>query len=478
MLEPKLIGRKEEQSVLRKALISNQAELISVIGRRRVGKTFLVQQCYKEEIVFEYTGVQNAPAEVQIANFHRKLEERVPSSFGIPKPNDWFEAFGQLKTYLKTLISDKKSVVFIDELPWLAAGKSDFVPALGYFWNSWAVKQPIVIVVCGSAASWMIEHVVNDTGSLYNRISRRIFLEPFKLADTERYLKSRNVNLPRRQIAQIYMVTGGIPQYLKAVEPGQSAAQTINTICFTRQGALSSEFDQLYPALFSNATRHILIVRALASKHRGLTRNEIVKQSGLANGGSLTNTLEELAQSSFVTTYRPFAKKKKETLYRLTDEYSLFYLRFMEGQIEYDEDSWQKLSQSQMYKIWSGYAFENLCLKHIREIKKALGISGIISSSSSFYRLGNNDQAGLQIDLLIDRNDQVINLCEAKFYDGPFSIGANHAENLRNKASLFRQHTKTRKHLIWTMITSDGLKPGPNALEYIPTQVILDQLFE
>ncbi len=474
-----LIGREEEQRILQRALDSPDAEMVAVIGRRRVGKTFLIKSFYKKKILFEITGVQNSSPREQLTLFNNVLNEASNATIPLPVPQDWLEAFNRLSIFLESkLHRRKKSVIFFDELPWLAAQRSGFVKALGYFWNSWAVNQNIVIVICGSAASWMIKNIINNTGGLYNRVTKRIALQPFTLAETKLFLNSRGVSLPHYHLVQIYMAMGGIPHYLKEVEAGKSATQIIDQLCFSQNGLLRDEFSRLYPALFVNAENHLNIIRILATKKYGLTRQEIIQTGKLPNGGGLTKTLEELIQSGFVTSFQPFGKKIKDTLFRLTDEYSLFYLQFIEQYKNEGKQTWHLLSQTQSYKTWSGYAFENICLKHIPQIKKALGISGVFSTTSSFYKKGDKQEKGCQIDLVINRNDQVINLCEIKFYHEPFCITKKYAENLRNKISIFRNTTKTRKHLVLTLITTFGLKPNQHSIDLSPQSVTMDALFE
>ncbi len=475
-MKPTFIGRKEEQVILQDALVSEEAEMIAVIGRRRVGKTFLIKTIYEKEIVFDITGIQNGELYDQLERFRDRLVEFLNSNLSIPKPKNWFEAFKLLKEYLQALPKDKKHVVFFDELPWLATHKSKFLQAFGYFWNSWAWQQNIVIVICGSAASWMIQKVVNNTGGLYNRITKRIYLQPFTLNETEAYLKSRYLKFTRYQIVQLYMALGGIPHYLKEVKKGKSAIQNINDICFSRNGLLRDEFLRLYPSLFPNADKHFKIIRALANKREGLTRQEILKSTKLKDGGGFTTILDELSHSGFITPYRTFQNKKGK-IYRLTDEYSLFYLKFIENKGLEGEDIWQHLSQTQQYKTWSGYAFENICLKHIPQIKKALGISGIYSLSSSFYKKGTVNSKGVQIDLLIDRNDHVINLFEIKFYNQTFTITKAYANTLRQKMERFQDNTKTKKQLTWVFISTFGLRTNEYSLEMVHRSLELDDLF-
>ena len=477
-MKTKLIGRKKEKEILQKALLSEEAEMVSVIGRRRVGKTFLIKSVYKDQIAFEMSGIQNAPRDEQLKNFANRLKEMAPSSLVIKPPTDWLEAFFLLIAYLKQKNQDQKIVVFFDELPWMATHKSGFLRGLSYFWNSWAINQNIVVVICGSAASWMIDKVVRHKGGLHNRITKRIQLAPFTLAETKEYLAHKNILYDHYQLIQLYMAMGGIPHYLKEVVPGKSAIQNIDEICFSKDGLLQDEFLNLYPALFDYADYHIAIVRALASTHRGLERKEIIKLSQLPDGGKITKVLTELEQSDFITSFHPFGKKKKNRLYRLTDEYSLFYLKFIENNVNQGESIWQMLSQTQAFKTWSGYAFENVCLKHLPQIKHALGISGVYSISASFTQKGNNEEPGTQIDLIIDRNDHIINLFEIKFYATEFTVSKAYAANLRNKMRVFQEATKTRKHLSFAMISTYGLKHNQHSLGLIVNDLDMEMLFE
>ncbi|MEM6263641.1 MAG: ATP-binding protein [Bacteroidota bacterium] len=472
----KLIGRKPEQAVLKETLASDGAEMVAVIGRRRVGKTFLIKTVLGAHIEFEMTGIQNMPRQGQLRNFAFALSEA--TGHNEPVPEDWFNAFIRLIQHLKTKGEEEKQVVFFDELPWLATTRSGFLQGLSFFWNSWAVNQNIVVVICGSAASWMIQKVVNHKGGLHNRITKLIQLYPFTLAETEAYLSSHNIHLNRYQTTQLYMAMGGIPHYLKEVKAGEGAVQNINRICFSPTGLLRKEFTRLYASLFRNSERHVAIIRALSGKWQGLTRNEIITSSKLSDGGGIKRILEELEQSGFVSRYYPFGKKKNGLIYRLTDEYSSFYLKFIEPKYTLETEVWQQLSQTQAYKSWSGYAFEGICLKHIAEIKKALGIGGIYAETHSFYQKGTDTIKGTQIDLLIDRNDQVINLFEIKLYNAPFEISKEYAVNFRAKLGVFQQTTKTRKQVFVNLISPFPLIPNKHSIGLIDKALTLDDLFD
>jgi hypothetical protein len=379
--------------------------------------------------------------------------------------------------YLESLNTNVKKVIFLDELPWLATHKSGFLRALGMFWNSWASRNSIVLVICGSAASWMIQKVVNHKGGLHNRITKRLHLKPFSLAETQLFLQSRNVHIDPYQTVQLYMAMGGIPHYLKEVKPGKSAVQNIQDICFSETGLLRDEFSRLYPALFDDAEKHIAIIRALFEKKRGMTRSEVIQKAQIPSGGNATKVLDELRHSGFINVYHAYNRKKKEQLFRLTDEYSLFYLQFIEYNIHDAPDAWLKISQTQAYKSWSGYAYENVCLKHLQQIKQTLGIAGVYTTSSTFFRKGTSSEAGAQIDLLMDRADHIINLFEIKFYNTTFSLDKAGAENLRKKMYVFKESTNTKKQLFWTLITTFGLQPNQHSLGLIQHTITLGDLF-
>ena len=476
-MDKKFIGRTKEQAILNKALQSDEAEMVSIVGRRRVGKTFLVQSVYKDHIAFELTGIQNAPRIEQLQNFAIQLTQQAKSPVPIEVPKNWLGAFYLLTAFLEKKIKSKKQVIFLDELPWMSTHKSGFLRALGWFWNSWAVKKNVVVVICGSAASWMIQKVVRDRGGLHNRITRRISLEAFNLAETEKFLKLKSPNIDKYQILQIYMAMGGVPHYLKEIEAGKSAVQNIDEICFSKNGLLQHEFSLLYPALFENSEEHIKIIRTLASKRKGLTRKDIILFGKLADGGNTSKVIEELVHSGFVTPYYTFGKKKRNLLYRLTDEYTLFYLKFIEKNRAQGVGTWQKLSQTQTWKSWSGYTFEGIGLKHVTQIKKALQIGGIYSEASVMDYSGTDELPGFQIDLLIDRNDHVINLCELKFHKENFILTKAYAEEVRSKVAAFKLATKTKKQIFLTFLTTFPILENKHS-SLVDQKLTMEVLFE
>jgi hypothetical protein len=472
-----LIGREQEKDILLRALNTPESELVAVIGRRRVGKTYLIRSVYGDKIRFETSGVQGASIKEQVNNFYFQLKNTFDTAHIEKPPKTWQEAFFALTTCLEQMPSVYQNVLFFDELPWLAARKSGFLNAFSFFWNMWAVKKNIVVVICGSAASWMIEKVVNDRGGLHNRITRRIDLQPFTLGETEMFFKNKNIQLGRYQTLQLYMVMGGIPHYLNEVVGSKSAIQNIEDLCFSHAGMLKKEFLRLYPALFENAENHIAIIQALSQKQSGMTRLNIIETTGLPDGGGTSVYLDELESSGFITSYPGFQKKRKELIYRLTDEYSLFYLNFIENHSVQDKETWQQVSQTQAFKSWCGYAFESICLKHITQIRKALGISGIYSEAATFYYKGHEGHKGVQIDLVLNRNDNTINLFEIKFYKEVFGVTKSMAEDLVTKRELFQLYTQTKKHIFISLISPYGITENDNSKGLIDHSITLDALY-
>lgn len=474
-----LIGRIVEKQILEQTLASDESELIAVFGRRRVGKTYLIRKTFQKQIIFEFSGVHNAVLKDQLTNFRNALAEKMKLPVPPAVPNNWTQAFQMLKNYAEPLLKKNKCVIFLDEFPWLSSAKSGFLPAFEFFWNSWGTKQNnLILTICGSAASWMIQKIVNNKGGLHNRITRKIRLLPFTLAETGAYLKYNHVNLDHYQIVQLYMAMGGIPQYLKEILPGQSAAQNIDRICFTKDGTLQNEFNNLYHSLFAEADKHISIVKALADKPSGLTRKEIIAECNLSSGGTATSLLEELTESGFIAAYLPFEKNVRDSIYKLSDEYSRFYLKFIENSRATGVGTWIKLSTSPSWRSWSGTAFESVCLKHIDAIKSALGIAGVYTEESAWRYVPGKGQSGAQIDLLFDRQDFCISICEMKFSNTVFTIDKAYAAELIQKRDVFKIKTKTAKTVFIVMVTVFGTQDNSYKTGLIQNDIKLESLFK
>ena len=474
----KIIGRIFEKKELEKAIESDKSELVAVVGRRRVGKTFLIRNHLEKQTALEFTGVQNVSNEVQISHFINVLKS-YQSGFLLEKqPKTWLESFGLLQSVLTEEKTKRKRVLFFDELPWLAGKSSDFLAAFDYFWNAWASKNNMMVVICGSSASWMNQKIINNKGGLHNRITRLIHVKPFNLAETQSFLTSKGMNYPQYQILQLYMAIGGIPLYLELLDKGRSIAENINELCLKPTGFLYDEYDRLLPSLFLHYQVHSTIIQALVKKRKGLTREELLAETKLSNGGTFTKYLEELIQSDFVDFYKPFGKYKKETLYRITDMFCLFYFAFILPNRGNKTPNFMAFSQSQSYKSWAGYTFENVCMNHILQLKKALGITGINTATSTFIAKPKDGLEGTQIDLLIERADQTIHLCEIKFLEEELAINKAFVQNLQNKRTIFNYHTKNKNHLFNTIITTYGLKQNDYSQQNIDQVVTMQALFE
>ena len=448
-----LIGRRREKNELLDLFSSGRAEFITIYGRRRVGKTFLVNSLFAKDYAFKVTAVLDVDTQRQLRNFAEALTEYGKEDS--PVLPDWFAAFERLR-FLLEHSNRKRKVVFFDEMPWFDTKGSQFIPALEHFWNGWASAQDdIMLIVCGSAASWIVKKLFRNRGGLHNRITRRIFLQPFTLAECRLYAERQGFPVDELSLLETYMTFGGIPYYLSLMNKNLSLTQNISRLCFSPGGELREEFNNLYASLFRNAARHILVVEALGAKKSGLTREEIKKITRLPEGGSLNEALDDLELSGFIRKYAPFARKKKGMIYQLVDHFTLFHLAFIKDSSSNDPDYWMKKRETQAFRTWRGYAFEQVCLSHIGQIKQALGITGIITHVES-WRSEQSDP-GAQIDLLINRNDRVISLCEMKFSDTEFIITKKHAQEFRNKRNVFIEETGTKKAVHIALITPIGV---------------------
>lgn len=470
-----LVGRTEELRVLKQAELSDESKFVAVYGRRRVGKTFLVREAFKHHFAFYHTGIANESKTVQLAEFKKSLSLIGKVKRGRLK--DWYDAFNQL-TKLLEQSTDKKKIVFIDEIPWMDSPRSNFVAALEHFWNGWAsARQDILLVICGSATSWIINKVIKNHGGLHNRVSVRIHLKPFTLGECEQYAKELNLHFNRRQILEGYMVMGGIPFYWSQMDGSRSLVQNIDHLFFEEDGNLRHEFDDLYDSLFKQPKPYLGIIEALATKKVGMSRTEIIKYTRQTDNGKLTEYLENLEYCGFIRKYNCIGMKAKNALYQLIDNYTLFYYKFIKDTVINAPHYWNKIAGTPEYNTWCGLAFERVCLQHTEQIKVKLGIQGVITTVYSWSVAGTKEMPGAQIDLLIDRSDNVINLCEIKYSKASFNITNRIDSNLQNKRERFVEETKTTKAVHLTMITTLGLVDNSYASD-IQSVVTMDDLFK
>ncbi len=453
------------------------AQLILVYGRRRVGKTFLINEFFENSFAFKVTGAYGEGEKFQIRGFVDELSRMTGKSY--PADADWRQAFAWLREYLEQLPKDRRQIVFFDEMPWLDSPGSSFLSTFEWFWNDWASTQKqVVFIVCGSATAWMVEHFAKNRGGLFNRLTCRLYLKPFTLYETEMFLRSKQIFWSRYQIAECYMIMGGIPYYLSLLSNRLSYSQNIDRLFFQNRGPLWDEFDNLYRTLFSNSDIHIRVVEALSEKTGGMTRNEIASRTGIAGNGNLTVILNNLNCSGFIRISAFYGKKKKDAKYQLADYYTAFYFRFIRGKYGKDEHYWSHANDHPSRRAWAGLTFEQLCKDHIAQIRHSLGISGVLTEETVWYCRGDPELnlPGAQIDLLIERRDQVIHLCEMKYSINEYVIDKEYETALRNKLDAFRRETGTKKTLLMTMITTFGVRKNIYS-GFVQSQVTLEDLF-
>lgn len=470
-----IIGRKREGAILKNAAGDDQSHFIAVYGRRRVGKTFLIRETYDYRFTFQHAGLSQGGMKQQLYSFAASLKD---AGLEVKKnPENWLEAFEYLKDLIRKS-TEKKKIVFIDELSWMDTPRSDLMTALENFWNGWAsARKDIVFIVCASATSWMISKVIHNKGGLYNRLTEQMGLGPFSLAECEEYVRSRQLSLTRDQILQYYMIFGGIPYYWGFLKRGMSLAQNIDQILFKKDAPLKDEFRYLYASVFRKPEVYLQIIRALGKKKAGMTREEIISASGKANSGDLTGRLEELECCGFIRKYYSFGMKKKNAVYQLIDGFTLFYFQFLEDEPT-DENFWSNQVNMPKINTWTGLAFERVCLTHVDQIKKKLGIQGVLTETGSWYCTANAEKGihGSQIDLLIVRKDGVINVCEMKYSFAEYTITEKADADIRRKLNDLRTATGTRYALYPTMITPYGLIQNAYAGN-IQSVITLEDLF-
>lgn len=450
-----MIGRTAEISALTLAAKSPRSEFVAIYGRRRIGKTFLVREALARQFAFSHSGVENVAMPEQLRAFQSSLKEY--GWAGRSRPKDWFDAFDALKDVVKASQLPKK-VIFLDELPWMDTPKSNFIPALEFFWNGWAsMRNDILLVVCGSATSWIIEKILKARGGLHNRVTDQIWLRPFCLAECDAYAAELGLRMSRMELAEAYMALGGVPYYWSFLKPGLSLAQNMDALFFAPDAKLRLEFPQLYASLFKRPEPYERIVEALAARRTGLTRGELAAACSAADTGKFSRFLEELEQCGFIRRYQPFGSRKKGFVCQLMDNYTLFHLHFIHENMKHDPHFWSSSFASPLHRTWAGLAFERMCLQHGDSLKRALGISGVASALSAWRCGGDGTGRGAQVDLLIDRDDRVINMCEMKFCEGLFAVDKDYDGLLRERRETFVRQTGTKKAVHLTLVTTFGL---------------------
>lgn len=477
----RIVGRKFEIAELERVFNSGRSEFIVVYGRRRIGKTFLIEQFYgtKDCCFFHATGIKNAPMKVQLKEFSKHIGNAFFGGADIAPQASWSDAFQELSKAIALADKSKNIVLFLDELPWLCTPKSNLIQALEYYWNRyWKEDKRVKLVICGSSASWMIRKIINSKGGLHNRCSLRLLLKPLRLAETKEFLRvASNITLNNRQVTELYMITGGVPYYLSFAKKGMSAAQIVDGLCFQGSGILHDEFDKLFESLFDNAESYKSIIRSIAKKREGCSASYIAKELGLSTkNGSLARFLQELEDAAFIKSFVPLGNKRQMKFYRVIDEYCYFYLRWIEPAkkkmlVDLGGNAyWQSCLKTPEFYSWRGYTFESLCYKHLTEIIKALDLNNLEAIGAWKY-IPRKDQEGVgaQIDLIFDRRDGVVTICEIKYTDEPFTLTKLNIQSIKNKIEIFRAKTKTAKHVSIALISAKGVKKNHQEIDQVVT---------
>ncbi len=472
-----MIGRGIERQTLKNAYSSKESLFAAVYGRRRIGKTYLIRETFDHSFTFYHTGSANDKIKGQLHLFRSSLIDYGHKECPVLK--SWHEAFFQLRAVIENS-SSKKKVIFLDEVAWMDTQKSNFVSALEYFWNSWASgRKDILLIICASATSWVLKNVIRNKGGLHNRVTIKIPLEQFTLKECELYAKEQGLKLSRYQIANLYMVMGGVALYWSLLEKQYSVAQNIDRLFFNRNAKLHGEFNDLYNSLFKHPEPYKAIVIALGRQMEGMTRQELLQKTKQADNGIFTDKLEELEECGFIIKQKAFPKEKKEAVYKLCDNYSIFYFKYIKDNYGISE-FWTKSYSLQSARAWCGFAFERVCIHHIDQIKKAMGISSVLTTEHTWrYTPPKDDKEtkGAQIDLLINRNDGIINVCEMKWASEEFAISKQYDKELRNKVNTLIDETQTKKTVHITMITTYGVKHN-SYFDSMQSEITLDQLFD
>ncbi len=484
----KIIGRAREQEILRELVHSKKSEFIAIYGRRRVGKTYLIKNLMDSLpcTFFHVTGLQKGLLKDQLEEFAKQVGTAFYQSPSITPRTRWRDAFEDLTQAISKIPKEKKVVLFFDEFPWMATPRSKLLTVLELYWNRyWVFDDRIKLIICGSATSWIIEKIINNKGGLHNRVTRTIYLNPFSLHETERFLKENQIHLTRRQILDLYIVCGGIPLYWSFIRKGCSAHQCIDELCFQKDGPLVKEFERLFESLFDDAKPYMDLVRIIAKHRYGIGQAELITKSKLPDGGSTVRRLHQLEEAGFITSLVPYGHKDRGIYYLIDDEYSLFYLYWIEPNLKTilkksrNQGFWLSQSSRPAWKSWAGLSFESICYKHIDQIRHALNIDpGSTISTWRYSPKLKDEQEGAQVDLLFDRPDGAITICEIKCSDSPFALDKVYAQDLLKKVEIFRKHVKTKKQLFLSMITTFGLKPTMYSEEIIANQATLEDLFK
>lgn len=476
-----IIGRKRELESLEKCFSSKEAQFVTVYGRRRVGKTFLIREFFKGKrcYFFHATGIQGGNMAAQLEKFSHALSKTFHGGARMAVPRNWSEALQALQYEIERV--EGKVVIFLDELPWMATRRSRLLQEIDYYWNNiWAGMSTIILVLCGSSSSWIVRKIIKGKGGFYKRTTLKLPIQPFSLSETREFLRHKKIRLNEKNIVSLYMSLGGVPYYLNLVESQKTSQKNIQRLFFDDNSPLMDEFNTLFDSLFYTPGPYKDIVREIAHHQEGLTWSEIEAKVGSSSrGGSLTDRLENLCFSGYLTKYRQW-RDSGEDFYKVTDEFCLFYLRWVEPHEggTFDSDYWLYQASKPAYYSWSGYAFESVCRKHIHKILRALDIrSGAPMNPWRHASRSWSDDDGAQVDLVVEQLDGAITLIEIKYTDKIFSIDKRYAQDLERKIRVFHDTTGVKEEIFLAMVSANGVRKNVYAKELLSGVATLEDLF-
>ena len=494
-----MIGRKKEIKLLNEICDLEESSLVAIYGRRRIGKTYLVNHMFKKYrqdcLFFEFTGAYDGDKRGQIDNFIDQVYEwfYVEPSFEI---KSWSDAFRFLKRTIDKEIkkrdSNEKVIVFLDEVPWIdRSNKGGFLSALGYFWNTWCEpRENVVLILCGSNSSWIRDKILkNARGSLYQRVTHQISMYPFDLKETKAYLlEQKGFMIDNKTVTDIYMIFGGVAKYLSFLNPNESSAENIDRVFFSIHGSMYREYDELFSSLFADKSDYYKsVIELLCTRRSGFSLSDISKAFNEKLGGKLRLAIAELEECGFIKGLSKYGNSVRGVNYMIVDPYILFHHKWIKGFSRNDiatlpNNYWLHKSSSQSYAVWSGYAFEIVVMVNIRLYLNAIGRLGFFSGVYHWQHMAKSeDEQGAQIDMVVNYGNNIFDILECKYYNSEYVISKEYAKNIKNKLSMFKKYglySKQKSELRLVFLTSYGVKMNAEAHSLNISRVCLDDLFE
>jgi AAA+ ATPase superfamily predicted ATPase len=404
------IGRKVEIAQLT-ALIDLPRPSIAVIyGRRRVGKSELIRHVTQGKNVLSFEGLEGQPKHKQIKNFLFQLSAQ--SNIREKNISDWPDAL----ILLRTLTQDGQWIIILDEFQWMANYQNELVSVIKMIWEKYLSQNPdLTLILCGSIASFMKSKVLKSS-ALYGRTDYELNLHELNLSEISEFFPGKGSD----EVIDTAMLVGGIPKYLELISEYPSLYDALEPLAFSQDGFFKTEYDRLFASHFGKKPIFMKIIQTLATNPYGLTTGKLAKEMQVASGGTLCHQLDDLESAGFLHSIIPFDKPEGSKLrkYILMDAYVRFYHSIIRGSMKETtppNTQFHAIMSSPRYAAWAGMAFEFLCMRHHKEISRILGFHGIPYTAGPFFQRKTLDTPGVQIDLLFERSDKILVLCEMKY---------------------------------------------------------------